>query len=64
MKSFKELISKLFDQILTSALQTFNLMKIIFITHLVELKVLVMKQFQTLLKKEEKMVILNLLMIF
>ena len=60
MKSLKELTLKLYDPILINALQTFNLMKIIFITHLVELKVLVMKQFQTLLKKEEKMVILNL----
>ena len=60
MKNLKELTLKLYDQILTSALRTFNLMKIIFIMHLVELKVLVMKQYQMLLKREMKMEILNL----
>ena len=60
MRNLKELILKLYDPILTSALQIFNLMKIIFTMHLVELKVLVMKQYQTLLKKEKKMVNLNL----
>ena len=34
MKNLKELILKLYDQILISALQIFNLMKIIFIMHL------------------------------
>ena len=64
MKNLKELTLKLYDQILISVLQIFNLMKIIFIMHLVELKVLVMKQYQMSLRKEKKMVNLNLLMIF